>query len=389
MTQKPQHQPDSLTDKEIPELIDLVDSVMREGSDQSMGTDYPLVFRKENLSNIHVIKEQGKIVAEVPYIPRTIKMGEVEFRIGIISATSTHPEHRKKGYALACLNANVEKMEKEGIELSVLWTVVPTFYFYNHCDFQAIRKQMSVYLCHKRDAFAFTDYDYEIVSYNPHSRDYLDQIISMHEKDDYRTERDEDTYKGYFSLPKMTTWVALDQGKPAGYLIASLASNKPGIIEAGGEEEAVETLIRHALLEWSEVEEPIRSYGYFLPSKLGSVMEKNLPDRREPWSSNMMIRINLPRKFFARIAPQLMWKNKGKKHAFSLEIVDINEIISFEFSPDGLQLGDKKLQEHLILTRRQLSSAVFGYHQQVTEKNYPELSGLFPFYFPLWILDHS
>ena len=79
----------------------------------------------------------------------------------------------------------------------------------------------------------------------------------------------------------------------------------------------------------------------------------------------------------------------GEKRAFSLEIKNINEIISFEFSPEGLQVGDKKLQEHIILTRRQLTSVVFGYHQQVAEKNYPELTGLFPFYFPLWILDHS
>ena len=389
MTKKSNLQPVSITDKEITDLIELVDSVMREGSDQSMLTDYPLVFRRENLSNIHVIKEQGQIVAEVPYVRRTIKMGDVEFRIGIISATSTHPDHREKGYALACLNANVEKMEKEGTELSVLWTVVPTFYFYNHCDYQAIRKQMSVYLCHKRDAYAFTDYGYEIVRYSPHSRDYLDEIISMHEKDDYGTQRDEDTYRGYFSLPKMTTWIALDKGKPTAYIIASLATNKPGIIEAGGEEEAIETLVRHVLLEWPEVEDTIRSYGYFLPSKLGMVMEKNLPDRREPWTSNMMIRFNLPRKFFERISPWLVRKNKGKERAFSLEIKDINEIISFEFSIEGLYVGDKRLQEHIILTRRQLTSAVFGYHPQVTEKNYPELSRLFPFYFPLWILDHS
>ena len=95
--------------------------------------------------------------------------------------------------------------------------------------------------------------------------------------------------------------------------------------ESGGEEEAIETLVRHVLLEWPEVEDPIRSYGYFLPSKLGMVMEKNLPDRREPWTSNMMIRFNLPRKFFERISPWLVRKNKGKERAFSLEIKDINE----------------------------------------------------------------
>ena len=389
MTEKTKLQPGFLTDTELPELIELVDSVMRDGSDQSMLTDYPLVFRKENLNNIHVIKKNGAIVAEVPYIPRIIKMGEVEFRIGIISATSTHPDHRKKGYALACLNANAEKMEKEGIELSVLWTVVPTFYFYNHCDFQAIRKQMAVYMCHKRDALSFTGSGYEIVSYNPKTQQHLKEIKSMHEEDNYGTQRDEDTYRGYFSLPKMTTWIALAKGKPAGYLIASLATNKPGIVEAGGEEEAIETLVRHALLEWPEVQEPIRSYGYFLSSNLGVVMEKNLPDRREPWSSNMMIRMNLPRKFFNRISPWLVSKNEGKNRAFSIEITDINEIISFEFSAEGVQLGDKKLQEHLILTRRQLTSAVFGSHPEVVEESNSVFSGLLPFYFPLWILDHS
>ncbi len=389
MTQRSKIKPLSPVEEDLPGIITLVDSVMREGSKQSMLTDYPLVFRKENRENMHVIKTGGRIVAEVPFIPRIIKLGQSQFSIGIISATSTHPDHRKKGYALACLNENIELMEKNGIELSVLWTIVPTFYFYNHSQFQAIRKQMVMYLCEKRDAFYFTHHGHEIVRYNPDKQDYLDAIKSMHNEEPNGACRDTDTYKGYFSLPNMTTWIALDKGQPIAYLIASLATNKPGIIEGGGDEIAIETLIQHALSEWPEFDEPIRSYGYLLPSRLGKVMESKLPDRHEPWSGNMMIRLNLPRNFFESIKLWLEKKNNGRKRAFSIEISDMDEIISFDFTKDGLKIGQRKNTDHLTLTRRQLTSAVFGYHQEVPIMGNNLLSDIFPFYFPLWILDHS
>ena len=74
--------------QDLPELIALVDAAMRDGSDQSMLSDYPLVYRDLNLKNIHVVKVRGTIVTEVPYIPKWVRFERCEHGLGIISPTA-------------------------------------------------------------------------------------------------------------------------------------------------------------------------------------------------------------------------------------------------------------------------------------------------------------
>ena len=57
---------------ELHEMIALVDSVMREGSDQTFLTDYPLVYMDSNLQNIFIVKVNGEMASVVPYFPREV-----------------------------------------------------------------------------------------------------------------------------------------------------------------------------------------------------------------------------------------------------------------------------------------------------------------------------
>ena len=171
--------PSACTKEELPDLIRLVDSVMRADSDQSMLTDYPLVYLDHNLKNIRLMKVNEKVMAEVPFIPRPIVQGDCRFTIGIISPTATHPDHRKKGYGLACLNSCVEQMGQDGIELSVLWTLAATFPFYEHAGYQPVRTQMMMYLCSRQDAQLFRNHGHEVVGHNPESQQYLSAIHAL------------------------------------------------------------------------------------------------------------------------------------------------------------------------------------------------------------------
>ena len=56
-------------------------------------------------------------------------------------------------------------------------------------------------------------------------------------------------YPVLLQLPKMRTLLAMADGAPAAYLVVSRAVNKPGLIEAGGDEAGVETLVHRALAE--------------------------------------------------------------------------------------------------------------------------------------------
>ena len=380
--------PNPCTKEDLPGLIALVDSVMRAGSDQSMLTDYPLVYLEGNLKNIQLIKAGGQVVAEVPFIPRTVVQGGCRFRIGIISPTATHPDHRHKGYGLACLNRCVRQMEQDGTELSVLWTLVGTFPFYEHGGYQAVRTQTTMYRCHRDDAQLFPDHGHTVIVYDPGSGKYLSEIQAMHEREAFGVLRSQEEYPFLLSLPKIKTLIALEGGSAIAYLMVSEATNKPGLIEAGGAKRGLDTLLHRALSETPNDEE-VRAYSYLTPSVLGGVLERTMPERREPWDDQMMIRINCVRGFLEKIKPWLERQRRKEQPSFSIEVTDAGELISLKFRADGLRLEERRLSRHVSLSRRQLASVIFGEHLERRVRVPAECGGLFPFYFPIWMLDHS
>jgi hypothetical protein len=103
----------------------------------------------------------------------------------------------------------------------------------------------------------------------------------------------------------------------------------------------------------------------------------------------MMVRTNNVRGFMERISPWLEQRNAGTVRRFSIYIRDTAELISFEFSRLGLTLGNNSSGERLEFSLRELTSIVFGAHSE-RPVNTPDMLGdLFPFYFPIWQLDHS
>ena len=158
-----ENKPQACSKSDLQKMIALVDAVMRKETDQTFLTDYPLVYKETNLQNIFIIKAKDEIVSVVPFIPKNIVIGNNHFCIGIISPTATSPNHRKKGYALDCVNACIEKMINDNIFLSVLWTEIPTFHFYEKGLFQSVRSQDWLYSCKNTDAELFTDHGFSFI----------------------------------------------------------------------------------------------------------------------------------------------------------------------------------------------------------------------------------
>ncbi len=367
-------------------VIGLVDSVMRTDSDQTMLEDYPLVYEDGNLENIRIIKAEGEVVSVVPFIPRPVEMDGARFKAGIISPTATHPEHRKKGYALKCLKSCIEKMESSGVDISVLWTRVPTFRFYEHADYQAVKRNNFVYRCRPEDAGMFKDHGGRVVEYNQESRRYIGDIQRMHENEVCGIFRTGRQYPVIFSLPKMKTRIVLNNGIPEAYLTVSRAVHRPGIVEGGGEARGLETLM-HFILSESSGETLVHDYP--VETALGGVMKRNLPGRRETAEKHMMARINNVHSFFRNISPWLAGKKKRGSEGFSVGLKDTGETISFRFTGEGIETGSTRMPEHEELTRRELASVVFGPHEQRRVEMPEALKDISPVYFPIWQLDHS
>lgn len=375
------------THKELPEVIGLVDDAMRQGMDQTMLTDYPLVYRESNHPNIHVIKVGGRVVSVVPFLLRNVDVEDVSFTIGIISPTATDPEHRHRGYGLACLRSCLRSMEGMGCDLSVLWTRIATFPFYQHGSFEPVRYQEWIYTCTREDGREFRNHGERVVRYDPSTGIHLDRIRSMHRKEGYGVRRSRSEWEALLQLPLMHTLVAEEDGSATGYLIVSGAGNKPGLIEAGGSIESVETLYSHALRRLPEGGQ-VQSYDPLTGSTAGRLLERKLPGRRQLTTKSMMIRINCPTAFLQKVRPWLERQTGSSREEFSIRVTGAPDQISFRSAGEGLILGRERRERHYELSRRELASLVFGPHPVLGGERAIE-TPLFPFYFPLWQLDQS
>ena len=224
--------------------------------------------------------------------------------------------------------------------------------------------------------------------YDPATGTHLDRIRSLHKKEGYGVRRSRSEWEALLQLPLMHTLVAEADGSATGYLIVSDAGNKPGLIEAGGSVEAVETLYSHALRNLPEGGQ-IQSYDPLTGSTAGRLLERKLPGRRQLTTKSMMIRINCPAAFLRKIRPWLERRTGSGGEEFSIGVTDTAEQISFRSTEEGLILGQERLERHYELSRRELTSLVFGPHPVRGEETAGIETPLFPFYFPLWQLDQS
>lgn len=90
--------PRSIEDRELPELIDLLNLVFRpNGGD--MGRDYPRHVALSNRENVRIIRQEGKIVAHTAVSIRPICLSGISTWEAGIGAVATHPEARGHGFA--------------------------------------------------------------------------------------------------------------------------------------------------------------------------------------------------------------------------------------------------------------------------------------------------
>ena len=122
-----------------------------------------------------------------------------------------------------------------------------TFPFYQSSGWEAVASQGWVYRLGKEDVDLFDQGSFQVVDSDPGDPEQLSWIIRTHDSESYRIERSVDEYKTLLSLPKTKTMFAIEKETIPAYLTFGWSSNKPGIIEAGGSQAGVATLVSHVL----------------------------------------------------------------------------------------------------------------------------------------------
>ncbi len=373
---------------ELADVIGLVDAAMRRGSDQTMLTDYPLVYAPANLPNVQVVSVDGRPIATAPVLPRRVEGDGFRFGLGVISPTATDPPFQHRGHGSACVAACVGRMEALGLELSVLWTLVATFPFYERNGWQAVERYGGWVRLTGDDATRFPRWATPVVRLAD-APGALAELLALHDLCGPRVTRSSDEGVALWSLPKMTTWLARTGSRVAGYLVSSTATNKPGILEAAGDPEALAGLIRH-VLDASGAEAAVEVAVGFAPDALAAAVMRAIPERAvTPSRGDMMVRLNDPVAFARSIRGWLEARAGSDRRSVSVGVVDAGVTVAFEWSGASLAIGTGRLPEHVDLTRRELTSVLFGPHPDRPVLPPSALRWVPPFHLPIPVLDRS
>ena len=383
---------------ELDEVMGLINEVFRAGISQDIRTDYPLVFDPAMMKYQRVLRVDDQVVAHVPVAPREVVAVDDRFTIGIICPTVTHPDYRRQGYASLCLRDCIRIMEEEDWPVSVLWTQVRTFPFYQASGYEAVASQGWVYRTGAEDADLFHAWPFDVVRYDTAEPRHLEAISEMHDAEPYRISRSLEAYRALFALPKISTFLALNRkGEVSAYLTHGESTNKPGLIEAGGEIEGVETLVRH-VLQKVEAGREVQVIVPLIPSILGDLLEERKPGSRRPVEEaagigNQVHRINGLEQFLRGIQGHLRGSSKGLRGEVCLSCSDSGEAVTIGFNHGDVSISAKETPEKVTLSRRQLTQLIFGAHPtgkpvEIDGTAGEILRGLFPYYFPVCELDH-
>ena len=383
---------------EFEEVIALINQVFRAGTDQDIRTDYPLVFNHSKMEYMRILKVDGKVVAHVPVWLREAVVGDDKLRIGIISPTVTHPGYRRRGYATRCLRDCIRIMAEEGVPVSVLWTLEATFPFYQQSGWEAVGSQGWLYQLRPEEHTLFESGAFEVVQYDPSNTGSFEAMMKLHDAEPHRIARTIEEYRALFSLPQTTTFLAMRGGQVAAYLMFGEGINKPGLIEGGGDISGLETLVKHVLLERSDDSE-IQVLLPLVPSGLGQLMEERKPGSGLPIEAAkgvgyQMMRVNSLEKLLRQIENHIRLKSAGLRGAICLACRETGEVVTLKFRDGEVDFSTDRLTEAVVLTRRQLTQLIFGAHPAVQSVEFSGVTGeilntIFPFYVPIWELDHS
>jgi predicted N-acetyltransferase YhbS len=374
--------------EELPGVIALVDAAMRQGSDQTLLTDYPLVYGPQNLPNVSLVAVDGRPVATAPVLPRRIEGDGFAFGLGVISPTATDPHYQHRGYGSLCVRRCVERMEELGLELSVLWTAVPTFPFYELNGWQAVERFGGSFRLRREDAARLPAADGPVIALAD-APERVAEVLGLHVATGDGVVRSLEQAGALFALPRMTTWLALEGDRVAAYLLQSRATNKPGLLESGGDQRAIRGLIR-GVLEQLEPGATIDLQVGFAPDPLIAIAAADFGDvPAVPYDGNMMLRLNDPAAFLRSIRGWLARRLPPAANDVSIDVVDMGLIVSIERRPFGLAIGSRLLPNRIELTRRDLTSVLFGPHADRPVMLPAQLAWLSPFRVPIPVLDRS
>lgn len=111
--------PRSLTVEELPEAVALSTEVFDPGG-TSMGLQFPLLFSADNVGELRVFSEGGRLVSLVGCLHQTILVEGHPLPVGSIGSVCTRPEYRGRGLAGKLVSDVFRRLEAAEVPLALV-----------------------------------------------------------------------------------------------------------------------------------------------------------------------------------------------------------------------------------------------------------------------------
>lgn len=112
--------PRAATVEEIPAVVELVDSVFRPGSGESMGRQYPLLFAEDNAGDLRIFSDDGRPIALIAMLQRDVYLAGTHHRSCVLGSVCTNSDYRGQGLATRLLDDARAKALRGGCDIVLI-----------------------------------------------------------------------------------------------------------------------------------------------------------------------------------------------------------------------------------------------------------------------------
>lgn len=382
---------------ELDHILALVNKIFRTSVDQDMSTDYPLVFARSNLENLRVVSEDSLIYSHAAMARRELREHDCVLPISMICAVATDSEYRQRGAATRIMENVTEAMAARNDAFGLLWTG-PARDFYRRLNWEVVGSNGWAYLVEPGLARRF-EQPVPVRTFQP-AKD-LKRIMQIHEAQPWQLSRTPTDYQRLFGLPKSEVWVAEEKGQIKGYLVVALAYNKSGVVEWGGNAQALSSLLARVLPQQAEgkpmqvfVPLPDNPMTKLLTSK---GFQTRLPMEEAVGSGLKMVRVFSLVNLLRQLSPYLRNRLTRSSGQVNLLVRETREQVNLRWNGADLEIGGGQdaipREDTQELSLRQAARLVFGPEKpsQILHLPPDAAKGLdlaFPFSFHIWMLDY-
>jgi predicted acetyltransferase len=336
------------------------------------------------------IRDKGKVVSHVGFIPVKMKLPGAALNIAGIGAVATYEKYRGKGFMKLQLNYAERLMNAGDFDISWLGGDRKRYGYFGwenggrlmeYCITERTTQSISV-----------SGFNYKKYSGKPED---IEEIKSIHERDKIGLKRTMADYKLYFGRSGRDTIIACSGKKPVAYI--NFMKNKKeedtgDINEFGGNLEALKALFRHVIIvnKYMKIKvyaPPFYSrYSDLLVSLSGSWMLHFL---------NGMIKIINLKSTLKKFTGQMSSKIKGlqlKNVLVTLEIPELNQKVTLAIGKVvKIVNNDKDVKRKISLSRKDMVRFLFGISRPsdefCLEREYSVLDVIFPLDIYWWHLE--